>query len=287
MAILDFIPSIWTGGLLANLHKNQVFAQPGVVNRDYEGEIANKGDSVRITAIGKVTVSNYVRNADMSAPEALTDAQMVLVVDQAKSFNFAVDDVDAAQAAGNVMPTALNEAAYALSDVQDILISGLYTQVAIANQVATSGSPKTDLGTAGQPYVWLTKLKLALDVANVPQEGRWVVIPPWYEALLLLDDRFAKSFVSEVATGVIRNGNVGRTVLGFNVLRSNNVVNYGSTNYAIMAGYGGAITMAEQIVKVEAYRPPLRFADAVKGLLIYGAKVVRPNGIAVLYAQAA
>lgn len=287
MTNANFIPSVWSGEILANLNKAQVFAQPGVCNRNYEGEIRQAGDTVKIGAIGPITVGTYTKGTDMSAAEQLKDASTSMVIDQQKYFNFSVDDIDRVQANVDLMGPANREAAYALSNTEDSDIAGLYTDAASANLIGSSGSPKTDLATAGKAYEYLVNAKQVLDEANVPDTGRWIVIPPWYEAKLLLDDRFTKSQAVDIATSAIRNGTVGRVVMGFTVLKSNNVKNYASTNYAVMFGYDGAITLAEQIVQVEAYRLMLQFGDAVKGLLVYGRKVVRPNGLGVIFAQKA
>src|SRR5690242_171393 len=110
-----------------NIHTALVFAQPQIVNRDYEGEIQQMGDTVRVSAIGPVTISDYVRNTDMAQPEELTDAQSTLVIDQSKYFNFQVDDVDALQAQPRLMDAAMREAAYGLARKVDQYIAGLYT----------------------------------------------------------------------------------------------------------------------------------------------------------------
>jgi len=285
MAVTNFISKLWAGAILANLNKAQVFAQPGVCNRNYEGEIKEAGDSVKITGIGPVTIRDYTRNSDMSGPDELTDAATTLIVDQSKYFNFAVDDLDQAQIKPNLMEAASKEAAYGLSNAQDVFVAGLYAQA--GSLIATAAAPKTDLATAGKPWEYLVTLKKLLDQNDVPMDTRWVVIPPWYEALLLLDSRFTASPATDITTGAIRNGDVGRRVLGFNLLRSNNVKITSGTTYAIMAGYEGAITFAEQVVKVRAYSPEKRMADALKGVNLYGAKVIRPNGLAVLHATAA
>jgi hypothetical protein len=285
MSVLNFIPNMWAGGILANLNKAQVFAQPGVVNRDYEGAIRNAGDSVKITAIGPVALRSYVRNTDMTGPDALTDALATLTVDQPYYFNFAIDDVDQRQASANLMAGAVVEAAYAISNSEDVYVAGLYAQAGTA--IASSGSPKTDLGTAGKPWEYLATLKQNLDEQNVPQDGRWVVIPPWYLKLLMLDSKFNASPATDITGNTIRNGDVGRRVLGFNVLMSNNVQIPTGTVYAIMAGWTGAITFAEQILELKAYSPEKRMADALKGVVVYGAKVVRPNALTVGYLQKA
>jgi hypothetical protein len=282
MSVDTFIKEVWAARLLANLHKDQVFAQAGVVNRDYEGDIQNAGDTVRIQAIGAITISSYTKNSNISAPETLTDAETTLLIDQAKYFNFQVDDVDRRQIAVNLIDAAMREAAYGLSDVADQLIAGLYASSGSA--VGSSGSPKTDLGTATNAYIHLVELGIELDEQNISSQGRWVTVPPWYHGKLLQDDRFVKSGVDSAAA-VLANGEVGQAA-GFRILKSNNVSN-DATTWRIMAGTDQAISYAEQINAVEAYRPELRFGDAVKGLHLYGAKVVRPAALATLYANVA
>jgi coat protein Gp5 len=287
MSVNNFIANVWAGTVLANLNKAQVFAQPGVVNNDYEGEISQFGDSVKITAIGPVTARAYTRNADMSGPDQPTDAGSVLVIDQANYINVAVDDVDAAQIRPNLMDAVGIEAAYALSNQQDIYIASLWNQIGTANQIGSSGSPKTDLATLGQAFAYLANLKQILDENNVPQDGRWCIIPPWYEAKLLLDTKFNNSLLVDMTRGVLLNGSVGRQVMGFMLLRSNNVQIPSATTYAVMAGWSGAITLAQQLLDVKAYSPEKRMADAIKMLLVYGAKLVRPNAVAVAFVQKA
>lgn len=281
MALNNFIPSVWAARLLDNLRKNLVYAQDGVVNRDYEGEIRDAGDSVRINAIGPVTVATYAKNTDINPPEILQDAQTVLVIDQAKYFNFAVDDVDRVQQRPKLMDAAMAEAAYALRDDLDQYVAGLYTQIAASNMLGSDTSPITP--TATTAYELLVDLGVLLDDAKVPRANRFVVVPPWYHGLLLKDDRFVKAG-TPTTDQVLRNGEVGQAA-GFRVLISHNVPNTSGTKYKIIAGHPMAWSVAEQINKVEAYRPERRFADAVKGLHLYGAKVLRPTALALLTAN--
>jgi N4-gp56 family major capsid protein len=280
MSVETFIPEVWSARLLVNLQKSLVFAQPGIVNRDYEGDIAQAGDTVRVQSIGAITIGSYTKNSSISAPETLTDAESTLVVDQAKYFNFEVDDIDRRQAKANLIDAAMREAAYGLADTADQYISAMYT--AAGSSVGTSGSPKTDLGTATNAYLHLVALGTELDEQNVPRGMRWVIVPPWYYGLLLQDDRFVKSG-TESAAATLANGEVGMAA-GFRVIMSNNVSN-DATTWRIMAGSSRAITFAEQINKVEAFRPEGSFGDAMKGLHLYGAKVMRPESLSVLYAN--
>lgn len=281
MAVNNFIPEIWAARILGNLHKAMVYAS--LANRNYEGEILEKGDTVRIGSIGPVSVSDYTKGTDHAVPESLDDAALALQITQAKMINFAVDDVDKAQANVTFMDEAMREAGYALADVADQFVAALYAEAATANLIGTTASPKTDLGTAGKPYDYLVDLGTKLSEANVPRAGRWCVIPPWFHGLLVKDARFT-SYGTEANRDVLVNAAIGRAA-GFDLFESNNVPNTTATKYRILAGTKEAITYAEQIRKMEAFRPERRFADAVKGLHLYGAKVVRPAALAVLTAN--
>jgi N4-gp56 family major capsid protein len=282
MAIDRFIPEVWSAQLLVALQKSLVFAQPGVVNRDYEGEISDYGDTVRITSISDPTIGTYTPNSTTITPEELTDAQRTLVIDQAKYFAFKVDDVDKRQARGDVMTEAMRRAAYKLRDIVDQYIAAFYTSVDAANKV-NSGSA-VSITTAALAYTNLVALRTQLDEANVQTEGRWVVIPPWYEGLLLDSPNFINAEKAADGGAALRNGRIGRAA-GFDILKSNNVVNVTGDDYAILAGVDTAISYAEQINKVEAYRPESSFSDAIKGLHLWGAKVIRPDSLAYLLAS--
>lgn len=282
MALDGFIPQVWSARLLSNLHKALVFAQSGVVNRDYDGE-AQLGNTVKINSIGPVTVGDYTKNADHGTPETLTEAQRSLLVDQAKYFNFQVDDIDAFQQKPKVMDEAMQEAAYALSETLDRFIAGKYVDAAAANAVGSTGTPVAiDPAANKLAYKTLLDLGVKLTKQNIPTIGRFAIIPPEYTAALLQDDRFV-SFGTGDNSSALKNAVVGRAA-GFDLLESNNVVQLtggDAGKFKVMAGTDIAITLADQIDETEAYRPERRFADAVKGLHVYGAKVVRPEALAV------
>ena len=139
--------------------------------------------------------------------------------------------------------------------------------------------------TASNVYENIVALRTKLDKSNVPVSGRFLVVPPEVYALLLLDDRFVKASDSATANAALLNGEVGR-VAGFTVYMSNNTP-YASETWSIPAGVKEATTYAEQIVSTEAYRLEKRFADAVKGLHVYGAKVTDGTQLAVLKAKVA
>jgi len=277
MAITNFIPQIWSARLLENLHKSLVYTN--IVNRDYEGDV-KFGNAVKINNIGPVTVFDYVRNTDLPAPETLSDAQRTLLIDQAKAFNFLIDDVDAAQANVKLMDAAMQEAAYALADKADQFIASQY--VYAANTIGDDTTPVVP--TATTAYELLVDASIKLDESNIPRTGRVAVVPPWFYGLLLKDDRFVK--YTPQGQDVLRTGQVGQAA-GFEIFISNNVPNTTGTKYKILCGHPMAITYADQIEKVEAYRPEKRFADAVKGLHVYGAKVIRPEALVVITANKA
>lgn len=286
MAVTTFIPELWNARLLYALENAHVATN--LVNRNYEGEISNHGDTVHINTIGAITVKSYTKNTDIDAPETLTTTDQTLVIDQAKYFNFQVDDVDKVQAAGELVDTAMGRAAYALADVSDAYLLGVIAAGAAAGNTIGSAAAPVAI-TASNVYENIVKLKTKLDKANVPNTGRTIVVPPDVHSLLLLDDRFAKSTATAGQEALI-NGLVGR-IAGFDVYMSNNVktgtgTDTGKTPYfEITAQITDATTYAEQIIKTEAYRMESRFADAVKGLHVYGAKVTDGTKIAKILAS--
>lgn len=274
MAVANFIPTVWAGRLLSALQKALVYGQTGVVNTDYEGEITDFGDSVKINTIGDPTIKDYTRNSDIDTPEELNSAQELLLIDVAKYFNFAVDDVDQAQMRPQVMDEAMTRSGYKLRDVADQYIANrMYPAVSAASTITDP-----TISTAADIYVQLVNLAVKLDEANVPAENRWVIVPPWFHGGLLKDDRFVRGFQS--GETILKNALVGQAA-GFTVMRSNNVPLV-STKYKIIGGTGMAFSWAQQILKMEAFRPERRFSDAIKGLHVYGGKVVRPEGLAMI-----
>lgn len=280
MALTNSQVTVFARELQSSLKKAHVFAGPKAVNRNYEGEIRNTGDSVRIRSISRPTISPYVKNVSTITPETLTDAERTLLINQANSFAFEIDDVDMAQVqnGGGLMSEAALEAAYALADVADLYVAGLYADADTANEIST-----TSITTGALALEGLINLKVKLDTANVPNQGRYAIIPPWYEGELLTTSAFISLSDSGTSEG-LRNGHIGRAV-GFDIFVSNNCTNVTGDDWLVCAGYTGAITFASQISKVESYRPEDSFSDAVKGLDLFGAKLVRPSGIATLVAS--
>jgi P22 coat protein - gene protein 5 len=287
------VTACWSKVILAALQKNLVFGGPGVVNNDYEGEISGPGNVVHITQFGDPSITAYTPNSTITY-QTLNDAGLDLNIDQAYSFSFSVDDVDRRQAAGDMQSYLEERASYKLADNADQYIAGLYTGVASNNIVSnslTSGSylaPLTYSSATSHPADFYTQvllpLKVKLSQANIPMQGRYVVVPPWAEALLEQTQAFlAVTDMRGEASQVFQTGMIGRAA-GFDIYVSNNAVEFDTTGqgtWAVMAGHPMALTYAEQIVQTEALRLQTTFADGVRGLHVFGAKLVRPDAIAV------
>jgi len=271
MAISNLIPEVWSAELFVALQKALVYGS--LVNRDYEGEITGPGSSVHITSLVDPTIGTYTPHNDITV-EDVDDAEFTLTIDQSKYFAFEVDDVETAQVGTGVLPTQTQRAAYRLRDIVDTYVSGLMSAaVPSANQIAEF--------TVDQPeeaYDTLVDLSVKLDEADVPAEQRFAVITPAFHGKILKDDRFV---ANGEAGGVKANGEVGQAA-GFSLFKSNKAPNGpgAGAGKQIIAGNTSATTFADAIVKVEAARMEKRFADLVKGLHVYGAKVVRPTELA-------
>jgi N4-gp56 family major capsid protein len=267
MAITQMLPQIWSARILAKLEKNLVFAQPGVVNRDYEGDIRADGDRVHIHSFNDLTVSSYVKNSTTITYENLTDTRVTLLIDQSKYFAFKVDDIDAAQMRPELIDAAADRAAYQLAEESDGYVAGLYSG---ASTSAPDNTIETSQFTTSNVYQKFVDLSVLMDTVNLPAEGRYAVIPPWVKGLLLQNS----SFLAAKSDAVL-NGEIGQ-IAGIRLLVSNNVKTTGSAPVVshIMAGHPSGLAYAEQIVNVEGLRLEGSFADAVRGLHLYGGKVL-------------
>ncbi|SFE54759.1 P22 coat protein-gene protein 5 [Actinopolyspora alba] len=276
MAITNFIPEVWSAQLLTSLKNSLVYAQSSTVNRNYEGEISNYGDSVRITNVVRPTVGTYTAHTDITVEE-VSDESRTLAIDQSKYFAFEVDDIESRQARGGVMDEAASEAAYVLSDTADaFLATTMQAGVAASNQLTAVGDGTTG-ATTSELVQLLIDMKVRLDEENVPSQGRWVAITPAIHGSLLSSDQFVRADASG-STQALRNGMVGRA-FGFDVLLSNNAPAGASSGKTVIAGHAMATSYAEQINNVEAMRLEKRFSDGLKGLHLYGAKVIRPTAL--------
>ncbi|MBX7061109.1 MAG: hypothetical protein K1X52_05570 [Pyrinomonadaceae bacterium] len=281
---LDFIPTVWAARLLTALEESLVYGQAKVVNRDYEGDIREAGNTVKIASISDVAVDDYVKNVDINDPEVLTDTEQTLTIDQAKYFNFFVDRIDQAQQNVNVLDEAMRRSAWKLRDIADSYIAATMEAAVLGpNTIGTTGTPRVP--TKDDAYEYLVDLGTMLDESNTPIDGRFVIVPAWFHGLLLKDDRFVNAGTMR-SDRRLANGAVGEAA-GFEILKSNNVPNDSGTKFKILAGHSVATSYVEQVLDLHTFKPEKRFGDAVKGLHVYGAKVVQANSLAMLIANKA
>ena len=272
MAISNFIPTVWSENLYRALDKQYIAVAN--CNREFEGDIREQGSVVKICGLGNVSVSSYVKNTNMSAPETLSDSVRELAVDQAKYFNFQIDDVDRVQATPRLMELAMKNAADALANDADAYIFGLHAQAGV-KMAATSVNKDNIVDT-------LISARTKLHLNNVSDPNDIVIeVSPEVAELILK----SKINLSTDNTEMLETGCIGK-VAGCKVFVSNNVVKESGTGtssvHKCFVRTKRAIAFAEQLSEIDAYRPELRFADAVKGLHLYGAKVVYPNEMVTL-----
>jgi len=278
MALNEFTPTIWAANLLQPFYKALVWGS--VANRDYEGDIRSYGDSVKINEIGDITVNDYSKFLNTGSTstaltwQALNSAQKMLQIDKAKAFSFAIDSIDNAQNHPKVMAGAMNRAAYAIANVidQDIATAcGAFSGNILTAQTVTSATVLSLIAQMGR----------TLDESNVPQDGRFLIVPPFIHQDLIesFSGGIGSTAVPKYTTndGVLYNGVVGQ-VYGFTVLLSNNYPTT-STTAILTAVHRDAVTYAGQLTEIEALRRESYFDYGVKGLYLYGVKVVRPSGI--------
>ena len=268
MAISNFIPTLWSETLYTELEKDYVGVR--LCSREFEGEIRGEGDRVKICGIGPVTVFDYNKNEDMPAAEVLSDTERTLIIDQAKGFNFFLDSIDLAQSKKTLMQAAMKEASNALSDVADKYVYSLTDSAVetLTNEEVTSLSILNTIADA----------RRILMENNVPNSAKISLeVPPAIEQKLVL----AKVLRATDNTEALGRGYIG-SFMGFDIYVTNNITPDTNGIYRCVARTGRAIAFAEQVSAVKAYEPELRHGDAVKGLHLYGAKIIYPKEMVFL-----
>lgn len=270
-------PDIVSGAILQRLNDDSAFLN--VANTDYQGEITNYGQSVTIVEVGAVTISSYTMGSTSDITiEQLPTASKVLQINQSHTYGFTIDKADNAQAKAKVMSDGIRQAAWGFRDTIDAYMAALYSQAGVAaGGTATTG---VDI-TSTNVLVYFMEAARKLDETNTPQAGRWAVVPPWLAHKATLAGIVQKTDNN----AVFENGYIGR-VYGFDVYSSNNISAISSTDrYPALFGYRGSMSMAVQLVDNAIVEPSKQFVMLAKGLLVYGGKVIRPNNLAVLYAD--
>lgn len=283
MSIQNFIPEVWNAAIMQAMYETHIFAQPQVVNRNYEGEIKNQGDTVHITGIEPVSIGDYDRYMDIKFEEIDLNTR-TMFIDQAKYFGLRIDDIDKWQEKSATMPSAMHEAGYAMAREVDLyLAKTLYDYVVTDNQLDAVTMTGTDFDADGQKIRNVfVDLRTRLRRNNVPEAGRWAIVTPEVYAILLKDPHFIKANERGSSSVIEGNGVVG-SIYGFTIMESNNapVDLDGGTDstHTIIAGNNTAVSYAEALTQTEAVRFEKSFGDGVKGLHVYGAKGIRPEGL--------
>ena len=286
-----FLPKVYSKQVLNFFRKASVVE--AITNTDYAGEIAAFGDSVRIIKEPEISVYQYERGADVTKT-ALTDQEVTLIVDIANAFKFIVDDIETNMSHVNFRDVATSSAAYALRDAFDAgVLASMFAGVSssapdhIIGADAAAGSAgvnettaSIDLIDVADPLDVMARMARLLDDQNIPEEGRWFVASPaFYEALSQSSSKLL-SVDYNAGQGSIRNGLVSSGKLrGFNMYKTNNIATPSTATGKCMAGHMSSTATAQTITSTEVIRDPSSFGDIVRGLHVYGAKVLRPEAL--------
>lgn len=269
MAITNFIPEVWSANILENFHNQGVLVD--LANRTYEQEFT-AGSTLHIPGIVDIKVKDYKAAGRTTSPDEVTDTGIDITIDQEKNFDFYVDDIDVAQANGAIMASYTASAASALQEDSEAFLTGLLT---------AGGTKLDDAATVSDyasAYAAILKIRQALTAAKIPQQNRHLIVNAAFETFLLgADSTLAKVNLSGGSEG-LREATIGR-LLGFNV-----VVNPFNTETKAQAIglYAPALAYVSQISETEAMRGTNKFADRVRGLHVYGGKVLRPTGVQIV-----
>ena len=289
-----FLPSIYSKKVLNFFRKSSVVE--AITNTDYSGEISAYGDSVKIIKEPVISVSDYTRGSDTTATK-LTDQELTMVVDSAKAFKFIVDDIETKMSHVNFKEVASSSAAYALKDSFDAaVIANMFSGLSAsspdhvlgadnatalgANVYDGTGSVDIGLTSETDPLNLMARMARLLDEQDVPEEGRWFVAgPDFYEQLGQSSSKLL-SVDFNAGQGSIRNGLVSSGKLrGFDMYKSNNIAATSNATGKVLAGHISSTATAQTIISTEVLRDPSSFGDIVRGLHVYGSKVLRDEAL--------
>ena len=268
---VNFIPEVFSKLLQAKFYSKSIL--PEISNTDYEGEISGQGDKVVIRTVPAVTINNY---AGTITTQELTTAKVEMLVDKAKYYSFKVDDVLAAQADINMLEAASTDASEGMRIAveTDVLSSAVTGATTIGAQTTITSSNILEN---------ILVLSKTLDELNIPEEGRFIVLSPEFISMLKQSE-LRQAYLTGDATSPLRNGLVGM-VDRFKVFQSNMVYTAASgadSGYThVLAGHPKALSFASQFTNTETVRMESTFGDQVRGLKVYGSKVVTPDALCV------
>ena len=280
MAYQNFIPTVWVEAIDRELEKKFVFVSD--CNRKYEGKIKDMGESVKIFGVGKPTIkriSRADRNKDIDAPEEIEDTSVIMYINQMAWFSYMVGDIDKAQASANVMAYLEDETSEALADEMDKYVASFAVDESVVALYGKNPVKVVD-GAAGSGEKNVLHI---LDEAiqklyenDVKSTTKIVVtVSPRFKTLL----KRAYVDLDTNNSKMLETGEVGKYG-NVTVKMSNNVhtTSDGAVDN-IMIRTQRAVAFAKPLTHTEAFRPERKFADAVKGFILFDAKVVRPKEI--------
>jgi hypothetical protein len=294
-----FIPEIWSGKLQVKFYQTTVLAQ--ITNNDWEGEITDQGDKVEIRTVPTITINNYTKGQTLTSQVPTNDV-VELNIDKGKYFQVVVDDVDDVQSDLKLMDIFTNDASQQMKIAVDTdVLSALVGASATANEGATAGAISGDINlgvstgeskaareiTSTNVIDNIIAMGQCLDEQNAPEDGRWMLIPAWMAAKIKTSDLKDASITGDSMTP-LRNGRLGMidrfTLYVSNLLPSQTgITGEGNDSsvkaFSTFAGTRDAITFASQITKMETLRSTATFGNIVRGLNVYGYKVIKPEAL--------
>ena len=288
-----FIPELWSGKIIEKFYDATVLA--AIANTDYEGEISSYGDKVTIRTKPTITINNY--NAyDSLSTQAPSSTVVELTIDQGKYWSTVLDDVMEVQSDLDHLSMWADDASEQMKiDIDTDVLAGIAADVAATNQGATAGvqsGTSLNLGVAGTPVAVsatnvidkIIECGQILDENNIPETGRWFVIPAWMAALIKRSDLKDASLTGDGVT-MLRNGRLG--MIDRFTLYASNLLPFGTTDVAHSCyfGHSHGLTFASQLTKVETLRAESTFGTILRGLQVFGYKVVDGTALGILYAS--
>jgi hypothetical protein len=281
----NFIPEIWSGKLIENFYDATVLA--AISNTDYEGEIRQYGDTVNIRTTPEITIRTYTKGQTLQV-ENPDKPKLQLLIDKGEYFSCIEDDVDKVQSDIALMDTWSKDASERMKiKIDQRVLTDLLPDIASTNKGATAGriTGNIDLGTTGTPVAitksnvldYIVDLGTVLDEANAPEAGRFLVIPAKMAGMIKKSDLKDASITGD-SMSVIRNGRLGM-IDRFTIYMSHNL-SVSSGKFSLIAGHKMGFTFASQMTNMETIRSESTFGNIVRGLQVYGYKVVKPEALA-------
>jgi len=281
----NFIPEIWSGKLIENFYDATVLA--AISNTDYEGEIRQYGDTVNIRTTPEITIRTYTKGQTLQV-ENPDKPKLQLLIDKGEYFSCIEDDVDKVQSDIALMDTWSKDASERMKiKIDQRVLTDLLPDIASTNKGSTAGriTGNIDLGTTGTPVAitksnvldYIVDLGTVLDEANCPEAGRFLVIPAKMAGMIKKSDLKDASITGD-SMSVIRNGRLGM-IDRFTIYMSHNL-SVSSGKFSLVAGHKMGFTFASQMTNMETIRSESTFGNIVRGLQVYGYKVVKPEALA-------